>query len=120
MHGIDPTLELRVVGLAEPFAEARRDVAAPGAWHALADQSDVQADHRAAPLGDDLGADFVGHPRGDEQLHVHVLARRGSHDRDLGVAEPMRGSGIGLRCDDVDRGDLLVEQEAGDVHLVDE
>ena len=54
----------------------------------LADQADVQTDHRAAALGDDLGAHLVGDAGGDEHLDVDVLARRGSEDRDLRILSP--------------------------------
>ena len=94
--------------------------AAPVARCALAHQADVQSDHGAALLGHHLGAHLVGHAGGDEQLDVDVLAGLGPHDRDLRIGKPLGCSGIRRGLDDLDRGDLLVEQEARDVDLVDQ
>src|SRR6478752_7858866 len=86
-NGVDPALELGVVGLAEAFAEAGGDLAAPMSRRALAYQPDVESYHGAAFLGDHLGAHLVGHTGGHEQLDVDVLAGNGSHDCDLGVGK---------------------------------
>ena len=115
---VDPALELGVVGLPEAFPEAGGDAATPAARCDLAHQADVESDHRAALLGHHFGAYLVGHTGGDEQLDVDVLTGRGPHDRDLGIGEPLRCTGVRRRFDDLDRGDLLVEQEAGDIDLV--
>src|SRR5688500_6609549 len=82
MHGVDPALELGVVGLSEPLPEPGGDVAAPMAGCTLANQPDIESDHGTALFGHDLGAHLIGHPGRDEQFDVHVLAGRGAHDRD--------------------------------------
>src|SRR6478672_8799300 len=43
---VHPALDLDVIGLAEPLLERGRDLSAPVARCALAQQPDVQADHR--------------------------------------------------------------------------
>ena len=88
MDRVDPALELGVVGLPEPFPEAGGDRGRPSVPGAdLAHQTDVEADHRAALLADDLGAHLVGDAGGDEQLDVDVPAGRGPQDRDLRVVQ---------------------------------
>ena len=95
-------------------------LAAPRARRALADQSDVQTDHRAALLADHLGAHLVADAGGDEQLDVDVLADAVRKIAICGSARPSGAAGFRRRLDDLDRGDLLVEQEPGHVDLVDQ
>src|SRR5258708_5185958 len=83
-NGVNPALELSVVGLSEAFPEAGGDLATPVARRTLAQESDIEPDHGAALFGNHLGAHLVGHTGRDEQLNVDVLTGRGSHDGDLG------------------------------------
>src|SRR5690606_22465500 len=93
-HRVDPALDFGVVRAAEALPEAGGDQTAPRAGCTLADEPDVQADHRAAAFADHLGADLIGDTGGHEQFHVHVPPGDGAQDRDLRVDDPFWRSGI--------------------------
>ena len=96
--GVDPALQLDVVGQSESFPEARGDPAAPTPG-AILRTSPTSSPIMALPFSaDHLGAHLVGDTGGDEELDVDVLAGLGPQDRDLGVGKPLWRSGIRRRA----------------------
>src|SRR2546430_3431033 len=116
--GVDPPLDLDVVGSPEPFPEARRDPAAPETGSGLAHEPDVQTDGGAAEFAHDLGAHLIGDARGDEDSDVDVPPAARPQDRDLRALQAARRAPVRDRLDDLHRGDLLAQQEARHVGLV--
>ena len=79
----------------------------------------VLAEGERARLADQLVADVVAELAGDEALHVDQHAVGGLHHHHLGVLEALGGERGGAGLEHGGGDDLLAEQPAGDVDVVD-